>query len=281
MFQLQGTKLLFSSSYHPQTDGQTEVVNRTLEQYLRCFTSDQPKRWMEWLPWAEFSYNTATHSATNMTPFQAVYGVPPPSLLSYVPGTTNVQAVDELLRSREEILCELKKNLIAAQSRMKFIADQRCRDVTFEVGDYVYLRLQSYRQSSVAFRSSLKLAPRYFGPFKVLARIGMVAYKLELPAGSQIHDVFHVSLLKKKIGTGDSIREILPLLSKDSKLIPQPAAVLDRRIIQKGKYRPKTEILVQWEGAPRDDATWENLWRFSKAYLEFVLEDKEPLRGMD
>ncbi|KAL5784029.1 hypothetical protein ACOSQ2_006421 [Xanthoceras sorbifolium] len=267
LFQLQGTKLLFSSSYHPQTDGQTKVVNQTLEQYLRCFTSDQPKRWMEWLPWAEFSYNTATHLATNITPFQAVYGVPPPSLLSYVPGTTNVQAVDELLRSREDILCELRKNLIAAQSRMKSQADQHLRD--------------PYRQSSVAFRSSLKLAPCYFGPYKVLARIDMVAYKLELHVGSQIHDVFHVSLLKKRIGTGVLVGIVILPMSEDSKLVPQPAAVLDKRIIQKGKYRPKTEILVQWEGAPREDATWENLWRFSKAYPEFVLEDKVPLRGMD
>ncbi|KAK0583355.1 hypothetical protein LWI29_036098 [Acer saccharum] len=72
LFQSQGTELLLSSSYHPQTDGQTEVVNRTLEQYLRCFTCDQPKKWMDWLPWAEYSYNTTTHSSTQTTPFKAV-----------------------------------------------------------------------------------------------------------------------------------------------------------------------------------------------------------------
>ena len=79
LFQLQGTKLNMSSSYHPQTNGQTEVVNRTLEQYLRCFAGLQQKKWVEWVPWAEFSYNTSTHSSTKFSPFEAVYGVPPPN----------------------------------------------------------------------------------------------------------------------------------------------------------------------------------------------------------
>ena len=87
-----------SSSYHPQSDDQTEVVNRTLEQYLRHFVGDQPRKWLKWIPWAEFSYNTSTHSSTKMTPFEAVYGIPSPRLLAYVPGTSHVQAVDECLR---------------------------------------------------------------------------------------------------------------------------------------------------------------------------------------
>ena len=88
LFQLRSTKLCMSSSYHPQYDGQTEVVNRILEQYLRCFAGSQPRRWQEWLPWAELSYNTYVHSSTKMFPFEEVYGMPPPSLLTYVPGTT-------------------------------------------------------------------------------------------------------------------------------------------------------------------------------------------------
>ena len=107
LFQLQGTKLCMSSSYHPQSDGQTEVLNRILEQYLRCFTEDQPKRWVEWISWAEYSYNTSVHSSTKISPFEAVYGVPPPSLVSYIPNTTQVQAVDNYLRDRDGILREL------------------------------------------------------------------------------------------------------------------------------------------------------------------------------
>jgi hypothetical protein len=88
-----------SSSYHPQIDGQMEVINHVLEQCLRCFAGDQPRKWIDWIPWAEFSYNTSVHLGTKMTPFEAVYGVPPPNLLMYVPGTSNVQAVDGYLRN--------------------------------------------------------------------------------------------------------------------------------------------------------------------------------------
>ena len=132
-------------SYHPQSNDQIEVVNRTLEQYLQCFASDQPRKWLEWIPWAEFSYNTSTHSSTKLTPFEAVYGIPSPSLLAYVPGTSYVQAVDEYLRDRDAILRELRHNLLLAYDRMKCHADQPQREASFLVGDYVYLKLQPYR----------------------------------------------------------------------------------------------------------------------------------------
>jgi hypothetical protein len=274
LFNLQGTKLCMSSSYHPQTDGQTEVVNRTLEQYLRCFAGDQPRKWVEWIPWAEFSYNTSIHSSTKMTPFEAVYGIPPPNLLTYIPGTYRVQAVDEYLRDRDTILHDLCHNLQMAQNRMKCQADQHRREVTFNVGDYVYLKLQPYRQTSVAFRASLKLAPRFFGPYKVLEKVGLVAYKLALPPGSQIHDVFHVSLLRKHLGPVTPTSPDLPPVSVTLVVLPQPEVILDRRVIHKGNYRPKSEILVKWVGAPAEDATWENEWRFSKSYPDFSLVDK-------
>nr|XP_034886896.1 uncharacterized protein LOC118027607 [Populus alba] len=282
LFKLQGTMLCYSSSYHPQSNGQTEVVNRTLEQYLRCFSSDQPKGWVEWLAWAECGYNTAVHSATKMSPFEAVYGVPPPNMSSYIPGTTKVQEVDNLLRTREVILRDLRRNLLEAQARMKSRADLHRREITFEVGDYVFLKLQPYRQKSVAFRSSLKLSPRFFGPFKVLARVGAVAYKLDLAAGAHIHDVFHVSLLKKKWGpVVDETVITLPPVSADEVILPEPELILDSRVVQKGKYRPKTEVLVQWKGALAEDSSWENLWRFAKTYPHFNLEDKVLRRGMD
>jgi len=80
LFRLQGTSLKLSTSYHPQTDGQTEIVNKCLETYLRCFTQDSPKRWTYWLLWAEYNYNSTWHSAIRMTPYEAVYGVPPTTL---------------------------------------------------------------------------------------------------------------------------------------------------------------------------------------------------------
>lgn len=134
-----------SSSYYPQTDGQTKVVNRTLEQYLRCFSDVQLRCWKDWLPWAEFSYNTSSHSATGTTHFEAVYEVPPPSLLSYVPGITSVAMVDTYLWDRNEILRDLRTHLRQAQYHMMSQANLHRRDITFEVGDLVYLKLQPYR----------------------------------------------------------------------------------------------------------------------------------------
>lgn len=114
LFQFQGTKLCMSSSYHLQSDGQTEVVNQILEQYLRCFTGDLPRKWFDWIPWVEFSYNTFVHFSTKITPFEAVYGVPSSSLLTYVLETSNVQAVDEHLCDQDSIIHELRRNLLIA-----------------------------------------------------------------------------------------------------------------------------------------------------------------------
>ena len=113
-FTMQGSSLCFSSRYHPQTDGQTEVFNRCLETYLRCFCSLQPKKWANWLPWAEYSYNTSYHSSTKMTPYEVLYGQPPPILPAYEKGTTRVDSLDQALHEKNRMLALLKTNLEAA-----------------------------------------------------------------------------------------------------------------------------------------------------------------------
>ncbi|XP_038719862.1 uncharacterized protein LOC120012501 [Tripterygium wilfordii] len=168
------------------------------------------------------NYNTIVHSSTKISPFEAMYGVPPPTMLSYVPNTTKVQAVDDHLRTRDTILKDLRQHLRIAQDCMKSKVEQRRREVVFDVGDMVFLKLQPYRQSTVSFWSSLKLAPRYFGPYPIMEHIGVVAYRLQLPADSQIHDVFLVSLLKKKLGLVSPISHALPPVTDESIVLPQP-----------------------------------------------------------
>ena len=145
LFTLQGSKLKASSSYHPQTDGQTEVVNRTLEQYLRCYCHEEQKRWKEYISWAEYWYNTSHHASINMSPFEVMYGRPPPMLSTYEKGTARNEEVERELMARDEVVAKVKKELEKAQGRMKKYYDQGRRDVSFEPGDFVYLKLQPYR----------------------------------------------------------------------------------------------------------------------------------------
>jgi len=154
LFRLNGTSFRFSSAYHPQTDGQTEVVNRTIEMYLRCFTSSFPKQWVKWLPWVEFCYNTSFHSATKCSPFEVVYGRPPPSLLSYIPGTTQNVVVEDALVTRDTVLREVRRQLLGTQNRMKQVYDKEYTEREFFPGDWVYLRLHNYRQHSLSKRTN-------------------------------------------------------------------------------------------------------------------------------
>lgn len=150
LFCMLGTTLKRSTAYHPQTNGQTEVVNRCLETYLRCFTTDTPKKWVTWLPWAEYWYNTSFHTSTKTTPFRILYGRDPPHLLYYGSLRTPVSNVDQYFEERDRMLQELRGYLFRAQQLMKTQADLHRRDVQFTVGDWVYLKLKPYRQRTVA-----------------------------------------------------------------------------------------------------------------------------------
>ena len=119
LFRLSGTTLSMSSAYHPQSDGQSEIVNKCLEMYLRCFTFQNPKEWVKFLPWAEFWYNSSYHHSTGMTPFKAVYGRDPPPLVKYVPDPADLISVQEQLLQKDIILFHLKQNLQRAQQIMK------------------------------------------------------------------------------------------------------------------------------------------------------------------
>ncbi|GJT60682.1 ty3-gypsy retrotransposon protein [Tanacetum coccineum] len=227
LFAASGTQLNHSTAYHPQTDGQTEVVNRGLEQYLRAMVSDQPQHWVRLLPWAEYSYNTSFHSSIGMTPYQAVYGRVPPAIIPYPLGSSKVAAVEESLVERDALLRQLKHNLLVSKHRMEVQANQKRRDVEFNTGDMVLVKLQPYRQVTLAKRHSNKLAKRYYGPFKALERVGKVAYRLALPDSSKIHSVFHVSLLKPFSGMGQEQVANLPEETQEGQPVEQPLAICD------------------------------------------------------
>lgn len=141
LFRLAGVKLRMSSAFHPQTDGQSEAVNKGITMYLRCTTGDRPRDWVDWLPWAEFCYNSSFHSALRTTPFQVVYGRPPPSLLPYERGTAATEDLDAMLVRRDEYLAEVRDRLLQAQQYSRKHYDAHHHALEFAVGDWVLLRL--------------------------------------------------------------------------------------------------------------------------------------------
>ena len=257
LFKLQGTSLAMSSSYHPQTDGQSEVLNKTLEMYLRCFCHAQPRKWLKMLPWAQFWYNTSYHHTIRMSPFKALYGREPPKLIRYAIDSSDAPEVQHMLQERDQVLEQLKKNLLRAQQYMKDHADRRRRPCDLQVGDLVLVKLQPYRQNSLALRKNQKLGLRFFGPFRIIAKLSPVAYKLELPAYAKIHSVFHISLLRKFRGDNNEQYFPLPLTTSEQGPLVTPTAILATRSIMLGQ-QTVPQLLVQWEAGSIEDATWEN-----------------------
>ncbi|PKA55413.1 hypothetical protein AXF42_Ash006615 [Apostasia shenzhenica] len=234
-----------STAYHPQTHGQIEVVNRCLETYLRCMTSERPKEWLKWLPLSDWWYNTNYHFSLKCSPYEVLYGQKPPLHVPYLAGTALVDVVDRSLQSREDFIKLLKHHLLQAMNRMKMQADKHRKERQFEVGDLIYVKLQPYRQDSVSHRTSHKLAPKYFGPFEILAKVGTVAYKLKLPDDAKIHSVFHVSILKKSI-SNHPIEEVIPSeLTTLGQVKAEPVAILKQQTVLR-KRRFLEQVLIQW-----------------------------------
>lgn len=152
----------------------------------------------------------------------------------------------------------LQRKLEMTRNRMKQMADKKRTERTFMVGDWVHSRLKPYRQTIVALRRNMKLNPRYFVSYKVIRKIEKVSYKLLLPATTNIHLVFHVSLLKKKIGDNAVVSSIFPVTDESSKVKVSPIEILERRIIKKGD-RAVAAGLIKWSNLFTEDATWEDL----------------------
>ncbi|GMI86825.1 hypothetical protein HRI_002351800 [Hibiscus trionum] len=230
-------------------------------------TGEKPREWGEWLHLAEWWYNTSYHVSIQTTPYQALYGQEPPVHVPYMVGESLVAFVDRSLQQREAALAMLKFYLKRAQNRMKQQVDRLRTDCDFQEGDLVYLKLQPYRQHSVQRRISHKLSPKWFGLFKVISKVGAVAYKLQLPDGSRIHHVFHVSQLKKHVGEAVCSNE-LPLVGPDGSICKEPVRILDRRIGKRGG-RAVTEVLMEWTNSFPEDSTWEALYQLQQQFPQF------------
>ncbi|XP_076956095.1 uncharacterized protein LOC143631131 [Bidens hawaiensis] len=197
-----------------------------------------------------------------MTPFQALYGRPVPDINRYLAGKSDTASIDATLIEHNRLRKLLTTNLKRAQQRMLSLTQAHRLDKEFQVGDMVFLRLRDYRQTSVANRSSKKLYKRFYGPFKVVERIGAVAYKLDLPVEARIHPVFHVSLLRQAFGKP----QVVPLPSiaseKDDSWIPD--SILDHCWSNK-----KIQLLVAWQNKELEEATWEFSDELMIRFLDF------------
>jgi len=165
-----------------------------------------------------------------MTPFMALYRYHPPSITSYLRENSKVQAMEDHIEHQQQVLQLLKDNLTLAHNRMKQQADQYHNERSVDVGVWVFLQLQPYKQISLKqAKKDTKFSPKYYGPYKVLPKIGIMSSKLEFLAASRVQLVFHVSCLKKVMGEKTPVQTIFLELDEEGKIILKLEAVTETR----------------------------------------------------
>jgi hypothetical protein len=267
LWKLTGTTLAMSTAYHPQTDGQTERMNRTLEDMLRATTNYEQDNWDEDLITLEIAYNNSVQASTGFSPFFLNSGQHPNfpmiTAIPMNPESSNPTAND-FLQKITNGLAQAKENLKQAQERQTKYANQHRREMKFKMGDQVLLSTANIRNQDRA----PKLVAKYIGPFTVCRVVSDVAYELKLPTTMKIHPVFHISKLKAYV---DGEKEF-PTRPKQDTSRPASTEQIDgedawevERILKKrerrvGRGRVKVvEYLVKWKGY----ADWENTWESS------------------
>ncbi|KAH9763326.1 Endonuclease [Citrus sinensis] len=194
-----GTKLNFSTTFHPQTDGQSERTIQTLEDMLRTCVMEFKGNWDNYLPLMEFAYNNSYQASIEMAPYEALYGRKYGTLVCWDEVGEQRLFGPELVQDTNEKIQLIRDRLKVAQDRQKSYVDKRRRELEFKVGDRVFRRISPWKRV-LRFGKRVKLSPRYIGPYEIIKRIGLLAYRLALPPElSRIHDVFHVSMLRKYI----------------------------------------------------------------------------------
>ncbi|KAL8094138.1 hypothetical protein AgCh_035848 [Apium graveolens] len=192
-----GTRLNMSTAYLPQTYGQSKRTIQTIEDMLRVCAIDFKGSWDEHLPLVEFAYNNSYHASIGMPPYEALYGRKCRSPVYWDEVGERKILGPELVQQMKEVIEVIQKRLIAAQDRQRKYADQSRKDMEFEEGNLVLLKVSPWK-GLTRFGKKGKLSPRYVGPFEILKFVSKVAYELALPPHMEhIHNVFHVSMLKK------------------------------------------------------------------------------------
>lgn len=265
LFTILGTRLAMSTAFHPETDGQTERANRTLEEMLRAYVSYRQNNWDQYLALAEFAYNNSKQASTGFSPFQLDSGQNPwtPSAMLN-PNDSKVPTTQQFLESLQTNLKIAKDNLARAQARQAQYANKKRREIQFQIGDKVLLSSANINTANQSKRPSRKLMAKFLGPYEVVEVVAPTAYKLKLPGTMQIHPVFHVSLLKPYVETPPGIERNIekppdPVIHNEE-LEYEVDKILDKRI-----HRRRVEYLVKWKGYPEYDSTWEPIRHLDNA----------------
>ena len=252
-----GTKLRFSTAFHPQTDGQSERTIQTLEDMLRACVMEFKGSWDNYLSLIEFAYNNSYQSSIGMAPYEALYGRKCRTPVCWDEVGERRLIGLEIVQDTTEKVNMIRELLKIANDRKKSYADNRRRDLQFEIGDQVFLKISPWK-GVLRFGKQGKLSPRYIGPYEIVSKVGPVAYKLKLPPElSRIHDTFHVSMLRKYIPDPSHVLREQPVQLKENLTYEEiPVQIVDRKEqVLRTKVIPLVKVL--WKNHEREAATWE------------------------
>ena len=252
-----GTRLDFSTAFHPQTDGQSERVIQVLEDLLRGCVLDFPGSWDRYVPLMEFAYNNSYQFSICMAPYEALYGRRCRTPTCWVEMNEHKIIGPDLVKDTKEKVQIIQQRLKAACDRQRSYANLKRKDIEYEVGDKVFLKVSPWKKI-LRFGRKGKLSRRYIGPYEFLERIGLVAYRLALPLElAKLHDVFHVSMLRRYRSDPSNILPVQDIqVQEDFTFDEELKAILDREIRQlRNKQVPLVKVLWQHHGM--EEATWE------------------------
>ncbi|GJW17795.1 putative reverse transcriptase domain-containing protein [Tanacetum coccineum] len=261
-----GTQLDMRTAYHPQTDSQSERTIQTLEDMLRACVMDFGKGWDRHLPLIEFSYNNSYHTSIKAAPFEALCGRKCRSPICWAEVGDAQLTGPEIVRETTKKIIQIKHRLQALRDRQRSYADKRRKPLEFQVGDKVMLKVSPWKRV-IRFGKQEKLNPRYIGPFKILAKVGRVGYRLELPEKlSSVHSTFHVSNLKKCL-SDKPLAILLDEIHVDDKLnfIEEPIEIMDCKV-KRLKQRRIPIVKFHWNSRRGLEYTWEREDQMEKKF---------------